>query len=83
MINTLYHAKRLTGVDTIFAVIGGSHLISASEENFWQAVAALKELGSPKLGLCHCTDLKAIGLLAQEFGDDFIFNKAGTTIDLL
>ncbi len=82
MMNTIYHARELTGEERICAVIGGSHLISASEERFRQTVAALQDLGSPMLGLCHCTDLKAISFLAQEFGDNFIFNKAGSVIEI-
>ena len=80
MINTLYHAKHIAGDEKIYAVIGGSHLISASEERLWQTIAALKELGVQKLGLCHCTDLPAASVLAQEFGDKFFFNKAGNVI---
>jgi 7,8-dihydropterin-6-yl-methyl-4-(beta-D-ribofuranosyl)aminobenzene 5'-phosphate synthase len=82
MMNTIYHARQLAGEERICAVIGGSHLISASEEHFWQTVAALRELGNPRLGLCHCTDLKAIGLLAQKFGENFFFNKAGSIIEI-
>ena len=77
MINTLYHAKHIAGDEKIYAVIGGSHLISASEERLWQTIAALKELGVQKLGLCHCTDLPATSVLAQEFGEKFFFNNAG------
>lgn len=82
MINTLYHAQKLTGETKIFAVIGGSHLLDASEERLWQTIAALRELEVQKLGLCHCTDLKAISLLAQEFGDVLFFNKAGTVFEM-
>jgi 7,8-dihydropterin-6-yl-methyl-4-(beta-D-ribofuranosyl)aminobenzene 5'-phosphate synthase len=82
MINTLYHARQLTGEDKIYAVMGGSHLIGASEERLWQTIAALHELGVQRLGLCHCTDLKAISLLAQEFGEAFFFNRAGTVIEI-
>ena len=82
MINTIYHSQKITGVTEVHAVIGGSHLIGASEERIWQSIAALRELGVQKLGLCHCTDLPVISLLAQEFGENFIFNKAGTQIDL-
>ena len=81
MINTLYHARSLTGREKILAVVGGSHLVSASEEQLWQTIDALRELGVEKLALCHCTDLKAAGLLAQEFGDSFLFNKAGTVVE--
>jgi 7,8-dihydropterin-6-yl-methyl-4-(beta-D-ribofuranosyl)aminobenzene 5'-phosphate synthase len=82
MINTIYHARKITGVNEVRAVIGGSHLVGAPAETLYQSIGALKELGVQKLGLCHCTDLPAISVLAQEFGDNFIFNKAGTRIDL-
>jgi len=78
VINTLYHARQLTGVDKIHTVIGGSHLMGVSEERLWQTIGALRELGIQKMGLCHCTDLPADSLLAQEFGERFFFNKAGT-----
>jgi len=82
MINTLYHARQLTGVDKIHAVIGGSHLISASEERLWQTIDALRRLDIQRMGLCHCTDLPAASLLAQEFSEGFFFNKAGSVIGL-
>jgi 7,8-dihydropterin-6-yl-methyl-4-(beta-D-ribofuranosyl)aminobenzene 5'-phosphate synthase len=80
MINTLYHAQRLASISEIHTLIGGSHLIGASEERLWKSIAALKELDVQKLALCHCTDLPAISVLAQEFGNRFLFNKAGTVI---
>jgi 7,8-dihydropterin-6-yl-methyl-4-(beta-D-ribofuranosyl)aminobenzene 5'-phosphate synthase len=82
MINTIYHAQKISRTTEVQAVIGGSHLIGASEERLWQTIAALKELGIQKLGLCHCTDLPIISVMAQEFGENFIFNKAGTRTDL-
>ena len=82
MINTLYHARKLTGVDKIHTVVGGSHLVGVSEERLRQTIDDLRSLGIQKMGLCHCTDLPAASLLAQEFGDHFFFNKAGTVIDI-
>jgi 7,8-dihydropterin-6-yl-methyl-4-(beta-D-ribofuranosyl)aminobenzene 5'-phosphate synthase len=82
IINTLYHARKLTGTDKIRTVIGGSHLLDVTEERLWLTIAALRELGGPRLGLCHCTGLPAACLLAQEFGEDFFFNRAGTVIEL-
>ena len=82
MINTLYHAQQLTGVKPIHAVIGGAHLVHASEERIRLTITALKELGVQKLGLCHCTSLPAMSLLAQEFGDKFFFNIVGTIFEL-
>jgi len=82
MINTLYHARQLTGMETIYTVVGGAHLINASEERVWQTIAALRELGVQRLGLCHCTDLPTASVMAQEFGENFFFNKAGTVIEV-
>ncbi|MBN1366904.1 MAG: MBL fold metallo-hydrolase [Dehalococcoidales bacterium] len=82
MINTLYHARKLTGVDTIYAVIGGSHLVSASEDRLRQTVDALRKFGIQKIGLCHCTGLPAVNLLAREFSESFFFNNAGTVIEI-
>ena len=82
IINTLYHAQWLTGVKQVHTVVGGSHLASASEERVWLTIAALRELGVQRLGLCHCTGLPVASLLAQEFGDSFFFNNTGTSFNL-
>ncbi len=82
IINTIYHAREITGIDQVYAVVGGSHLMNTSEERIWQTIAAFRELGIAKLGLCHCTDLPAASILAQEFGEGFFFNKAGTRIEI-
>ncbi len=82
IINTLYQAQQLTGVEKIHTIMGGAHLVGESEERVWKTIAALKELDIQRLGLCHCTGLPAISLMAQEFGERFFFNVTGTVIDL-
>ena len=82
IINTLYHAQQLTGVETIHTVLGGCHLIDASEERIWLTIAALKELDVQSLGVSHCTGLPASVIMAHEFGDRFFFNNAGTTLSI-
>ena len=82
IINTLYHAQQLTGVETIHTVVGGAHLIRASEERIWLTITALKELEVTKIGVSHCTSLPAAVMMAHEFGEDFFFNNAGTRIEL-
>jgi 7,8-dihydropterin-6-yl-methyl-4-(beta-D-ribofuranosyl)aminobenzene 5'-phosphate synthase len=82
IINTLYHARQITGVESIYAVLGGAHLIDAPQERVRKTIAALKELDVQKLGLCHCTGLPAITTLAHEFGERFFFNITGTVFEL-
>ncbi|HKJ88901.1 MAG TPA: MBL fold metallo-hydrolase, partial [Gammaproteobacteria bacterium] len=82
VINTLYHAQKLTGVEAIYGVYGGSHLINATQERVWLTIAALKELDVKQLGLAHCTGLAASAIMAAEFGERFLFNVAGTKVSL-
>lgn len=82
VINTLYHARKITGVKQIHAVLGGCHLIGAPEERVWLTIAALQDLGVQRLGLSHCTGLRAAAVMAQEFGGQFFFNNAGTVFNL-
>jgi len=82
IINTLYHAQKLSGARKIHTVVGGCHLMDASEERVHLTIATLKELGVQRLGVSHCTGLPAAAIMAEEFGDRFFFNVAGTRIDL-
>jgi len=78
IINTLYHAQQLSGVKEIHMVLGGCHLIGATEERIRLTIAALKELAVSRIGVSHCTGLPAAAMMAQELGDSFFFNNAGT-----
>jgi 7,8-dihydropterin-6-yl-methyl-4-(beta-D-ribofuranosyl)aminobenzene 5'-phosphate synthase len=82
IINTLYHAQKVSGVKEIDTVLGGCHLLNASEERIWLTIAALKELGVKRLGACHCTGMAASVIMAQEFGTGFFTNNAGTVFSL-
>ena len=82
VINTLYHARRLTGIERIHTVLGGCHLIDAADDRVRLTIAALKEMGVARLGVSHCTGLRASCMMAQAFGGGFFFNNAGTVINL-
>ncbi len=81
-INTLKHAQELTGEERIYAVVGGMHLMVASEERVLLTAAALQELGVKKVGASHCTGLSATVMLAQQLGENFFFNNVGTQVTL-
>lgn len=82
IINTLLHARRVTGEDRIYAVVGGTHLAFASARQVERTVEALRDFGIQRLGVSHCTGLPAAARLAQAFGDGFFFNCAGTVTEL-
>jgi 7,8-dihydropterin-6-yl-methyl-4-(beta-D-ribofuranosyl)aminobenzene 5'-phosphate synthase len=83
MINTLYHAREITGLQKIHMVLGGCHLISATDEQIWQTISFLNEMGVKKVALSHCTGMHATMILSQTYGDDFIFNHTGNIIELI
>ncbi|MBN1188754.1 MAG: MBL fold metallo-hydrolase [Dehalococcoidales bacterium] len=82
MINTLHHARSISGGAKIRLVLGGCHLLGASDERIWYTISSLNEMGVKKLAVSHCTGMHATMLLARTYGDDFIFNHAGSIIDL-
>jgi len=82
VINTIRHAQKLTGLEPVYAVIGGTHLVSASPQRLDLTIAELLSLGIQRLGVSHCTGLPASAVLAQRFGEAFFFNNAGTRINL-
>ena len=82
LINTLEHARLIAGEERILAVVGGTHLGPAPDEQLEATIGALKEYGVRRLGVSHCTGPRAAARLAREFGDAFFFNAAGTTTEL-
>jgi 7,8-dihydropterin-6-yl-methyl-4-(beta-D-ribofuranosyl)aminobenzene 5'-phosphate synthase len=82
LINTLRHARKITGQDSIYAVIGGTHLLRASPERLTQTVAELREMGVQMIGVSHCTGFYASSRLAEEFPEGFFLNNAGTQFTL-
>jgi 7,8-dihydropterin-6-yl-methyl-4-(beta-D-ribofuranosyl)aminobenzene 5'-phosphate synthase len=82
MINTLYHAQKITGRKEIRMVIGGCHLINSPLERVYKTINALQALNVQKIGVSHCTGLEASAIMAQAMGDRFFYNNACTRIDV-
>jgi 7,8-dihydropterin-6-yl-methyl-4-(beta-D-ribofuranosyl)aminobenzene 5'-phosphate synthase len=79
VVNTLKHARDLTGVGDIHAVIGGFHLTGPIfEPIIVPTVEALKEFNPSIIVPEHCTGWRAMHLIAKEFPDAFIPNSVGT-----
>ena len=82
MINVIRHAMKITGVDKVYIVVGGTHLGPASSEQLSRSISALREIGVEHIGVSHCTGLHQAAILSQEFGDRFFYNNCGTTLTL-
>lgn len=84
MINTIEYAMKITGEDRIFGVIGGTHLGfgGVHREKLTRTIEALKSYNLKLLAVSHCTGQQAACELARAFEDRFLFNNAGTIIEL-
>ena len=81
MINTIHHAQETTGVEKVHMVVGGTHLIKASDYQMESTINELKRLGVEKVGVSHCTGLESSVKLSQALGPDvFFFNNAGNVV---
>ena len=63
--NTIEQAKKETGVDKVYSVLGGFHLQQAKPERLNPTTDYLADLGLSSLYACHCTDLAAKIALAR------------------
>ncbi|HEU4423419.1 MAG TPA: MBL fold metallo-hydrolase [Pilimelia sp.] len=83
VVNIVRHAKRLTGVDRVYAVLGGFHLTGGLFEPIIpQTVAALSAEAPDVLVPAHCTGWKAQQALAAGLPDAFRPNSVGSRFEL-
>ncbi len=57
--NTVAHARRVTGVERVQAIVGGLHLLDAPAARLEATADWLAGLDLDALHACHCTDLAA------------------------
>jgi 7,8-dihydropterin-6-yl-methyl-4-(beta-D-ribofuranosyl)aminobenzene 5'-phosphate synthase len=80
IVNILRHAQALTGVQRLYAIIGGFHLTGALfAPRIPATVAALRELAPEVIVPGHCTGFPAIHAIANALPESFIANSVGTT----
>jgi len=83
VINTINYARNLTGIERVYAVIGGFHL---SGEPFRDVLRptldALREVDPQVLVPMHCTGIEAKSLLYRGMADRVKVSGVGTTFRL-
>jgi len=71
IVSMIQKAIKISGINKVYAVIGGFHLIDAEDKRIQRTVSAFKEIGVKKVYTGHCTGLRAEKVFADEFGKDF------------
>jgi 7,8-dihydropterin-6-yl-methyl-4-(beta-D-ribofuranosyl)aminobenzene 5'-phosphate synthase len=78
IINTIRHARKITGIEKVHAVIGGFHLGGSNVEAVINpTINELKAIAPDYIIPCHCTGRTAMLAMEREL-QGFILSMAGT-----
>lgn len=80
IINILKRAQKVSGVDKIYAVMGGFHISSIGEGA--RVGEFLRELDVKIVSPCHCTSVDAKQGIAQVVGERYVKNGSGKIISI-
>jgi len=83
IINTINYAKKLSGINKIYAVVGGFHLTGGDvfEEAIEPTVNELQNADLEYVIPCHCTGWKGINRIIDTMPEKFIQSSVGTTFN--
>jgi len=83
LVNTIERIRDLTGQSRIHSIIGGFHLLNASEERLAQTFAALQDWSPALILPCHCTGNQVMDRLCAHFGSETVRpGQVGTILPL-
>ncbi|MBW2104817.1 MAG: MBL fold metallo-hydrolase [Deltaproteobacteria bacterium] len=82
IINTVFYARKITGIDNIHAVLGGFHLSGPIFEPIIEkTIIEFKKINPAVIVPMHCTGWEAIKRFSEEFPSSFVLNSVGTRIN--
>lgn len=79
IINTLRHVQDITGVNKIYALVGGFHLAPAPDDYLRQVMAELKKFELDYVFPMHCSGQNFIDLAKQEMPEKLVLCGTGST----
>jgi len=83
VVNTILYVQQLTGVETVYAVLGGFHLAGKTfEKRIDETVKELKKISPKLLAPSHCTGWRANFTMFKTMPEAFIWNSVGNLYKL-
>jgi 7,8-dihydropterin-6-yl-methyl-4-(beta-D-ribofuranosyl)aminobenzene 5'-phosphate synthase len=82
MINIINHVINKTGKSNFYGILGGTHLDFLTPEQLEESVNALNQLKIERIGVSHCTGMRAAFRFHQEFGDRFFYGCVGSFLEV-
>ncbi len=79
IVNTVNYAKKISGVDKVFAIIGGFHLASSPMEEIQKTIDHIKVIYPDLIVPCHCSGFRAECQFSYKMPDAFKEGIVGAT----
>jgi 7,8-dihydropterin-6-yl-methyl-4-(beta-D-ribofuranosyl)aminobenzene 5'-phosphate synthase len=80
IINTIQYARKLTGENQVFAVMGGFHLTGKTRNQLKPLLEALRQFNPRHIVPCHCTGRKVSQWIEETMPEKFVLNMSGTKL---
>ena len=68
LVNTINHARAVSGIERVHAIVGGLHLLNASADRLEQTIRFVADCSPDFLIPCHCTGPHIVEQLREVFG---------------
>jgi 7,8-dihydropterin-6-yl-methyl-4-(beta-D-ribofuranosyl)aminobenzene 5'-phosphate synthase len=81
IINIIEHARDITGIDKLYGIIGGLHLIKADDRLIGQTIDHMENLNPDVVIPGHCTGHKAQYRFWERFGDRYRLMYSGKVFE--
>jgi 7,8-dihydropterin-6-yl-methyl-4-(beta-D-ribofuranosyl)aminobenzene 5'-phosphate synthase len=78
IVNTVLHARELSGVERVWAILGGFHLAPESDAIIAQTIDAVIEMEPRLVSPSHCTGFRAIAEFARRMPEAFVEGAVGS-----
>jgi 7,8-dihydropterin-6-yl-methyl-4-(beta-D-ribofuranosyl)aminobenzene 5'-phosphate synthase len=79
IVNTVEYAREISGVERVWAVIGGFHLARSTEEEIEATIEAIEAFEPILVVPSHCTGFEAVRRFAERMPQRFVLSLVGTT----
>jgi 7,8-dihydropterin-6-yl-methyl-4-(beta-D-ribofuranosyl)aminobenzene 5'-phosphate synthase len=79
IVNTVRYAQEMSGIEQVYAILGGFHLAAAEREEMLSTVDAIAAIRPQWIIPCHCTGFLAMCQFATQMPDQFIEGVVGAT----
>jgi 7,8-dihydropterin-6-yl-methyl-4-(beta-D-ribofuranosyl)aminobenzene 5'-phosphate synthase len=82
MINIINHVVDKIGKGKFYAILGGTHLDFLTPEQLEESINVLREMEIERIGVSHCTGMRAAFRLHLEFGERFLYGCVGSVLEV-